>query len=57
MNDSEQEDALAAWFEVEKKRHFDWTHPPLLRFFIHRRTPDTFNLTLSCHTLFFFFLF
>jgi amino acid adenylation domain-containing protein len=49
LNHSEQEDALTAWFEAEKKRHFDWTHPPLLRFFVHRRTQKTFNLTLSCH--------
>ncbi|BAZ09555.1 amino acid adenylation domain-containing protein [Calothrix sp. NIES-4071] len=49
LNHSEQEDALAAWFEAEKKRHFDWTRPPLLRFYVHRRTHETFNLTLSCH--------
>ncbi|MEH2084715.1 MAG: non-ribosomal peptide synthase/polyketide synthase [Nostoc sp.] len=49
LNHSQQEDALTAWFEVEKKQHFDWTQPSLLRFFVHRRTPETFNLTLSCH--------
>ena len=49
LESSEQEDALAAWFETEKKRYFDWTHPPLLRFFIQRRTQETFNLTLSFH--------
>ena len=49
LNHSEQEEALAAWFEAEKKRHFDWTHPPLVRFFVHRRTQETFNLALSFH--------
>ncbi|MGF2038866.1 MAG: non-ribosomal peptide synthetase [Nostoc sp. CmiVER01] len=49
LDGSQQEVALAAWFEAEKKRHFDWTHPPLLRFFVHRRTPETFNLSLSFH--------
>jgi amino acid adenylation domain-containing protein/non-ribosomal peptide synthase protein (TIGR01720 family) len=49
FENSEQEDALATWFEAEKKRYFDWTHPPLLRFFIQRRTQDTFNLTVSFH--------
>ncbi|GAB1543624.1 non-ribosomal peptide synthetase [Scytonema sp. NUACC21] len=49
LNDSEQEEALAAWFEAEKKRHFDWTHLPLVRFFVHRRTREAFNLTVSCH--------
>jgi amino acid adenylation domain-containing protein/non-ribosomal peptide synthase protein (TIGR01720 family) len=49
FENSEQEDALAAWFEAEKKRYFDWTCPPLLRFFIQRRTQETFNLTVSFH--------
>ncbi|BAY50137.1 amino acid adenylation domain-containing protein (plasmid) [Scytonema sp. HK-05] len=49
LNHSEQEDALAAWFAAEKKRHFNWTHPPLVRFFVHRRTQETFNLALSFH--------
>ncbi|MBE9228019.1 non-ribosomal peptide synthase/polyketide synthase [Phormidium sp. LEGE 05292] len=49
LNHSQQEEALTAWFEAEKRRHFDWTHPPLLRFFVHLRTQETFNLTLSCH--------
>ncbi|MBU7585508.1 MAG: non-ribosomal peptide synthase/polyketide synthase [Nostoc sp. TH1S01] len=49
LNHSQQEEALTTWFEAEKKRHFDWTQAPLLRFFVHRRTQETFNLTLSCH--------
>ncbi|NEO97867.1 MAG: amino acid adenylation domain-containing protein, partial [Symploca sp. SIO2E9] len=49
MSHSEQEEALDAWFEAEKKHHFDWTHPPLIRFFVHRRTEETFNLSFSCH--------
>ncbi len=49
LHHSEQEEALAAWFEAEKKQHFDWTHPPLVRCFVHRRTPETFNLALSFH--------
>ncbi|MBD2438978.1 non-ribosomal peptide synthase/polyketide synthase [Nostoc sp. FACHB-110] len=49
LNDSEQEAALVAWFEVEKQQHFDWNHPPLIRFFVHRRTQESFNLTLSFH--------
>ncbi|MFN6441572.1 MAG: amino acid adenylation domain-containing protein, partial [Nostoc sp. DedSLP01] len=49
LNDAEQEVALAAWFEAEKKQHFDWTRPPLVRFCVHRRTHETFNLTVSFH--------
>ncbi|MCK5662769.1 MAG: amino acid adenylation domain-containing protein, partial [Thiotrichaceae bacterium] len=45
----EQEKAVKAWIEAEKKESFDWTHPPLLRFQIHRRSNDSFNLTLSFH--------
>jgi amino acid adenylation domain-containing protein len=48
LSDAEQEAALTAWIEAEKKRPFDWSHPPL-RFQIHHRTTDTFNLTLSFH--------
>ncbi|NET71698.1 MAG: amino acid adenylation domain-containing protein, partial [Sphaerospermopsis sp. SIO1G2] len=44
-----QEEALNNWFENEKKQSFDWIRPPLLRFFVHRRTSETFNLTFSCH--------
>ncbi|MEH1866381.1 MAG: amino acid adenylation domain-containing protein [Nostoc sp.] len=49
LNDTEYEVALAAWFETQKKLHFDWTRPPLVRFFVHRRTHETFNLSLSFH--------
>jgi amino acid adenylation domain-containing protein len=46
---SEQADALADWFEIEKSRNFDWTRPPLLKFHVHRRSEATFQLTLSFH--------
>ena len=49
LSNAEQEIALTAWIEAEKQRHFEWSQPPLLRFQIHRRTTDTFNITLSFH--------
>ncbi|RKZ70159.1 MAG: non-ribosomal peptide synthetase, partial [Candidatus Parabeggiatoa sp. nov. 1] len=49
LSNAEQELALTAWIEAEKQRHFDWSQPPLLRFQIHHRTEDTFNITLSFH--------
>ena len=49
LSPSEQEDALSVWFETEKGRHFDWTHPPLIRFQVHRCSETTFYLTLSFH--------
>lgn len=49
LSTSQQEDALNAWLEAEKERIFDWMHPGLLRFQIHRRNEETFQLTLSFH--------
>lgn len=49
LSATEQEAALDNWFEAEKRRHFEWTKPPLLRFQIHQRADDAFNLTLSFH--------
>ncbi|TFI51868.1 amino acid adenylation domain-containing protein [Mastigocladus laminosus UU774] len=49
LSTTEQEVTLDTWIEQEKTRHFDWNVPPLLRFHVHRRTPETFNLTLSFH--------
>lgn len=46
---AEQEKAVGAWIESEKKKHFDWTRPPLLRFQVHYRTQETFQFTLSFH--------
>lgn len=45
----QQEDEIAAWFEAEKTREFDITCPPLVRFHIHLRSPETFQFTLSFH--------
>ncbi|MEH1794706.1 amino acid adenylation domain-containing protein [Nostoc sp.] len=49
LSTTEQEVALDTWIEQEKTRHFDWNVPPLLRFHLHRRSSETFNLTLSFH--------
>ncbi|HEX8351635.1 MAG TPA: amino acid adenylation domain-containing protein, partial [Pyrinomonadaceae bacterium] len=49
LSDGEQEAALDAWMEEEKRRGFDWARPPLLRFHVHLRGADAFQLTLSFH--------
>ncbi|MBW4678521.1 MAG: amino acid adenylation domain-containing protein [Microcoleus vaginatus WJT46-NPBG5] len=49
LSPAEQETALNTWFELEKNRHFNWKLPPLLRFQIHRRADETFQLTLTFH--------
>ncbi|MUG92217.1 amino acid adenylation domain-containing protein [Scytonema sp. UIC 10036] len=46
---NQQNVAIATWIEAEKNQRFDLTSPPLIRFFVHRLTDDTFYLTLSCH--------
>jgi len=47
-----QERIIDNFIESEKRRQFDYTQPPLLRFHIHRRTEDTFNFTLTeCHPI------
>jgi amino acid adenylation domain-containing protein len=45
----EQQIALANWIEAEKGQYFDWTCPPLIRFFVYRLTDESFYLILSCH--------
>ncbi|WP_375476969.1 amino acid adenylation domain-containing protein [uncultured Nostoc sp.] len=49
LSTSEFEDALNAWLDEEKRRQFDWSIPPLLRFFVHCCTEETFYLTVSFH--------
>lgn len=45
----QQELELAHFIQEESRRPFDWTKPPLLRFFVHERGADRFQLTLSKH--------
>jgi hypothetical protein len=49
LSPAEQEEAIAAWIEAEKKKHFDWTRPPLLCWQIHYRSEETFQFSLSFH--------
>jgi amino acid adenylation domain-containing protein len=42
-----QDEEIRAYIEAERSRPFDWRQPPLLRWAIHRRGPDTFQATLS----------
>jgi hypothetical protein len=45
----EQEEAVDSLMEAEKHRKFVWTQAPLLRFFVHRRSEDTFQFTWTEH--------
>ncbi|NET90321.1 MAG: amino acid adenylation domain-containing protein [Kamptonema sp. SIO1D9] len=49
LSSEQQEEILASWIEAEKKHRFNWNCPPLLRFQVHHRTDETFQLTLSFH--------
>jgi len=53
LSTSEQEKVIDAFVESEKRRRFDLSRPPLLRFHIHRRTDDeTLQFTLTeCHVI------
>ncbi|HJX28824.1 MAG TPA: condensation domain-containing protein, partial [Thermoanaerobaculia bacterium] len=44
-----QRAALQAWTEEERRQGFDWARPPLVRFHVHLRADDSFQLTLSFH--------
>lgn len=43
----EQQAKIQAFMQAERQRHFDLTKPPLLRFHLHRRTDDSFQLTIT----------
>ena len=42
---AEQERAMAEWMEIEKRRPFNWTDYPLVRFQIHRLANDIIQFT------------
>ncbi|NMG08551.1 non-ribosomal peptide synthetase [Brasilonema sp. UFV-L1] len=50
LSPEQQQQALSTWIKAEKRRNFDWSSPPFIRFFIHRLTDQSFYLTFSCHT-------
>lgn len=47
LSPSEQDAALDAFIEREKRHGFDLARPPLVRFHLHRRDAESFNLTLT----------
>ncbi|MEW6735521.1 MAG: amino acid adenylation domain-containing protein, partial [Acidobacteriota bacterium] len=47
LSNAEQEEWLAVWMKAEMSNRFDWSRPPLLRFYVHRRSDETFQLTFS----------
>jgi amino acid adenylation domain-containing protein len=49
LSTEEQEEALAAWVEAEKRQGFDPGALPLMRYQIHLRSDETFQFSLSFH--------
>jgi len=52
LSAAEQEVFLADFWARENRAHFDLAEPPLVRYFLHRRSDDTFQFTLTeLHTV------
>jgi amino acid adenylation domain-containing protein len=49
LTPQEQERELRRWREGEVKRAFDWTRPPLIRFYVHLRGENEFQFSTSFH--------
>ena len=49
LTQAAREEALQNWLAEEKQRSFDVSMPGLLRFYIHKTSPETFQFTLSFH--------
>ncbi|MFD8721809.1 amino acid adenylation domain-containing protein [Streptomyces sp. NPDC059629] len=49
QSEQEQEQVLLDLFHSERQRPFDLAKPPFLRLFLHRRTDDTFQWSLTEH--------
>ncbi|MGY4689623.1 amino acid adenylation domain-containing protein [Salibacterium sp. K-3] len=53
LSHSEQEDVISQFVEFEKKNTFDLSKAGLIRFYVHQRTDDTFQFSLTeCHLIF-----
>jgi len=49
LTPTEQEEHVAEWLAAEKRHHFDWRKPPLLRFQIAKRNEKSFQFSVSFH--------
>jgi aryl carrier-like protein len=52
LSDADQEREIKAYMQAERQRGFDLSRAPLLRFAVHLRDEQTFQLTLTeCHAI------
>ena len=49
LEEEAQKAALDEWLEDDKRRVFDITQYPLIRFHVHKRSAETFQFSLSFH--------
>lgn len=49
LNADEQEQVLTTKLETEKLHKFNWQYPPLVRFYIYRRSENTFQFGFTEH--------
>jgi amino acid adenylation domain-containing protein len=49
LSSAQQERAIGAWIEAEKRRTFEAGRPPLVRFAVHLRGERSFQLSLGFH--------
>jgi amino acid adenylation domain-containing protein len=49
LDDASQRSALEEWMEADKRRAFDVTQYPLVRYHVHKRSAETFQFSLSFH--------
>jgi amino acid adenylation domain-containing protein len=49
LSETQQKESLDGWMEELAMRLFDLSQAPLLRFFVHRRGPQSFQFTMNCH--------
>jgi amino acid adenylation domain-containing protein len=49
LSADEQEEALAQWLTRESNNHFDPSKPPLMRFYAHYRSENSFQFGVSFH--------
>jgi amino acid adenylation domain-containing protein len=47
MSPTSWERSFGEWLERERRTRFDWHRPPLVRFTVHRRGEDRWQLTMS----------
>ncbi|MCA9312206.1 MAG: AMP-binding protein, partial [Phycisphaerales bacterium] len=49
LSEQAQKALLARWIDDEAEYEFDWAEPPLLKYTVHKRTPDTFQFGITFH--------